>query len=146
MFRTSRRHSATEYATHKNSKKDPPEKGRSVCDNPPHWHRWFALRHLDLSVRTTAPRQHWIMIVSITQPRFILFETTYAPEYERRGLARVLQKALLPGWEKQKRLELAGDLQEVHACTLVSVFDAQTHLLCMPLGGTVGAKHHCYAE
>ncbi|KAI0307039.1 hypothetical protein B0F90DRAFT_1684632, partial [Multifurca ochricompacta] len=58
------------------------------------------LKHL--SVRTTVPRQNWIEILSMAQPRFLLFEATL-PNMKEADWREGFQRRFLPGWQKWKR-------------------------------------------
>ncbi len=59
-----------------------------------------SLKHL--SVRTTVPRQNWIEIVSLAQPRLLLFEATL-PNMKEADWQEGFKRRFLPGWEKWKR-------------------------------------------
>ncbi|KAI0276300.1 hypothetical protein BGY98DRAFT_986287 [Russula aff. rugulosa BPL654] len=59
-----------------------------------------SLKHL--SVRTTVPRQNWIEIVSMAQPRFLLFDSTL-PNMKEADWQECFKRRFLPGWEKWKR-------------------------------------------
>jgi hypothetical protein len=78
-----------------------------------------------LSVRTTVPRQNWIEIVSMAQPRFLLFEATL-PNMKEADWQECFKRRFLPGWEKWKRD--SGWQETFKKCVHVRIFDAQTHL------------------
>jgi hypothetical protein len=59
-----------------------------------------SLKHL--SVRTTVPRQNWIEILSMAQPRFLLFEATL-PNMKEADWRECFKRRFLPGWEEWKR-------------------------------------------
>ncbi|KAI0303953.1 hypothetical protein BC826DRAFT_980589 [Russula brevipes] len=59
-----------------------------------------SLKHL--SVRRTVPRQNWIEILSLAQPRFLLFETTL-PNMKEADWHECFRRRFLPGWQKWKR-------------------------------------------
>ncbi|KAI0005142.1 hypothetical protein BJV74DRAFT_807212 [Russula compacta] len=59
-----------------------------------------SLKHL--SVRTTVPRQNWIEIISMAQPRFLLFEATL-PNMKEANWHECFKRRFLPGWQKWKR-------------------------------------------
>jgi hypothetical protein len=81
-----------------------------------------SLKHL--SVRTTVPRQNWIEIVSMAQPRFLLFETTH-PNMKEADWQECFKRRFLPGWEKWKR---DSSWQETFKkCVHVCILDVQTH-------------------
>jgi len=59
-----------------------------------------SLKHL--SVRMTVPRQNWIEIITMAQPRFLLFEATL-PSMKDADWYECFQRRFLPGWQKWKR-------------------------------------------
>jgi hypothetical protein len=59
-----------------------------------------SLKHL--SVRTTVPRQNWIEIISMAQPRFLLFQATL-PNMKEADWHECFKRRFLPGWQKWKR-------------------------------------------
>ena len=81
-----------------------------------------SLKHL--SVRTTVPRQNWIEIVSMAQPRHILFEATL-PNMKEADWQECFNRRFLPGWQKWKR-DLSWQ-ETFKKCVHIGVFDAQTH-------------------
>jgi F-box domain len=58
------------------------------------------LKHL--SVRTTVPRQNWIDVLSLAQPRFLLFDATL-PNMKEPDWCECFKRRFLPGWQKWKR-------------------------------------------
>ena len=81
-----------------------------------------SLKHL--SVRTTVPRQNWIEIVSMAQPRFLLFDSTL-PNMKDADWQECFKRRFLPGLEKWKR---DTSWQETFKkCVHVGIFYAQTH-------------------
>jgi F-box domain len=58
------------------------------------------LKHL--SVRRTVPRQNWIDIMSMAQPRFLLLEATL-PNMKDADWSECFKRRFLPGWQKWKR-------------------------------------------
>jgi F-box domain len=94
-----------------------------------------SLKHL--SVRTTVPRQNWIEILSMAQPRFLLFESTLSNMKEA-DWRECFKRRFLPGWEKWKK----GDLSWHEAfmkCVDVDVLECQSHSYIESLGCCSGS-------
>ena len=83
-----------------------------------------SLKHL--SVRATVPRQNWIEIMSMAQPRFLLFEAT-PPNMKEAGWQECFKRRFLPGWEKWKR-DL-GWQETFKKCVQVDFFRCQKSLI-----------------